>query len=226
MSGHYILGESSLTVYFKDKVATFYKEDEVRFEEVIEYVKANKYQEIFDKYIVNGSFLKRYSKGHFELVGNNVVLDSKPVNSFLSETILNYSRLGLDYTRLIKFVQRCELNPHAESVEGLFKFLSTGNYPITEKGTFIAYKVVRPGSEPDSLVDIYTGKMDNSVGQIVSMPRSKVTFNPNVTCSKGLHSSSLEYCTKHYGRYGNGDVIVNLEICPSDVVSVPLSLAA
>lgn len=223
MSGNYILTESCLTVYFKDKVATFYKEDELRFDEVLEYLRAEKYQEIFDKYIVNGSYLKKYSKGHFELVGNSVVVDGKPVGAFLSETILNYSKLDLDYARLIKFVQRCDLNPHAESIEGLFKFLATGNYPITEKGTFIAYKVVRPDpSNPDKYVDIYTGKMDNSVGQVVTMPRSEVTFDPSVTCSRGLHASSLEYCTKYYGRHGNGDVIVNLEICPSDVVSVPL----
>ncbi len=222
MSGNYILTESGLTVYFKGKVATFYKEDELRFDEVLEYLRAGKYQEIFDKYIINGSFLKKYSKGHFELVGNTVVVDGKPVGAFLSETILNYSRLDLDYGRLIKFVQRCSLNPHAESVEGLFKFLATGNYPITEKGTFIAYKVVRPDpSNPDKYVDIYTGKMDNSIGQTVSMPRSEVNFDPNQTCSRGLHAASIEYVTKHYGRHGNGDVIVNLEICPSDVVSVP-----
>lgn len=223
MSGNYILTESCLTVYFNGKTGTFYKEDELRFDEVLEYLRANKYQEIFDKYIVNGSYLKKYSKGHFELVGNTVVVDGKTVGAFLSETILNYSRLDLDYKRLIKFVQRCDLNPHAESVEGLFKFLATGNYPITEKGTFIAYKVVRPDpSNPDKYVDIYTGKIDNSVGQTVTMPRSEVAFDPNATCSFGLHVGAMEYVTRYYGRHGNGDVIVNLEVCPSDVVSVPV----
>jgi len=36
------------------------------------------------------------------------------------------------------------------------------------------------------LVDNYTGTMDNSVGQIVSMPRQAVDNNRNQTCSNGL----------------------------------------
>ena len=41
--------------------------------------------------------------------------------------------------------------------------------------------------------DIYTNKMDNSVGEVVKMPRKLVNDNRHETCSAGLHFCSYDY---------------------------------
>jgi hypothetical protein len=60
--------------------------------------------------------------------------------------------------------------------------------------------------------------MDNSVGNIVEVPRSQVDDNPNNTCSHGLHVATMSYAS----TFGSGDdKILDVEVSPSDVVAVP-----
>lgn len=101
-------------------------------------------------------------------------------------------------------------------------------------------------SDEMMFVDIYSGDFNNSVGQIVSMPREDVVNNPNKACAPGLHTASMEYIP-HYGTNGNisapegkdsweecslteihdylqsydGDPIVEVLVNPRHVVSVP-----
>ena len=49
------------------------------------------------------------------------------------------------------------------------------------------------------------------------MERSKVTYNPKVTCSSGLHVCSYSYLSSF-----SGDRIVICEVEPHNVVSVPV----
>jgi hypothetical protein len=67
-------------------------------------------------------------------------------------------------------------------------------------------------------MDRHTKTIDNSVGQVVSMPRYKVDDNRNNTCSSGLHFCSLSYLKNCFGF---GDNVVILKINPRDVVSIP-----
>jgi len=94
-------------------------------------------------------------------------------------------------------------------------------------------------------VDIYSGEFNNSVGQVVSMPREECEHNPAKACAPGLHAAAMEYIP-HYGTNGNisppdgetwedsslpeihqylkdysGDPIVEVLINPRHVVSVP-----
>lgn len=66
------------------------------------------------------------------------------------------------------------------------------------------------------LVDNYTRTMDNSVGQIVSMPRSEVDNNRNQTCSNGLHFAAWNYASTY-----SGDTLIMIKVNPSDVVAIP-----
>jgi len=220
--GNFILTENSLTVFYGGKDLTIFKEDAEYFADAVALVKEDKFHEIFNRYTFSISALKKYSKGYFDVEEGKLLVDGIPVPSFVTERFWEYKNLGLDLKGLVLFVRRLRSNPNATSIEDLFSFLSTGNYPITDRGTFIAYKVVTPNPNKEGgLLDIYTRKIDNSPGAIVTMDRKDVTFDRNITCSRGLHFGSIEYVTKHYGRAGNGDVIVNLEISPEDVVSIP-----
>lgn len=66
------------------------------------------------------------------------------------------------------------------------------------------------------LVDNYTRTMDNSVGQVVSMPRNEVDNDRNTTCSNGLHFAAWNYASTY-----SGDTLIMIKVNPSDVVAIP-----
>jgi hypothetical protein len=96
----------------------------------------------------------------------------------------------------------------------LFKFLEHNGHPITTEGNFIAYRAVR-----SDFKDKHTGTIDNSIGSVVFIPRSQVDDNPNNTCSHGLHVATLSYAQGQFATAG--DVVLDVEVDPSDVVAVP-----
>jgi hypothetical protein len=103
-------------------------------------------------------------------------------------------------------------------VDELFLFLEANEVPLTERGTFIAYKRVR-----GDFKDIYTGTFDNSPGNVVEMSRQEVDPDANKTCSVGLHVANFSYAHQHYAsKDASTDVILEVEVDPSDVVSVPV----
>jgi hypothetical protein len=95
-------------------------------------------------------------------------------------------------------------------------------------------------------VDLYTGDMDNSVGQVVSMEREDVEKDPTRACASGLHVAAMDYIP-HYGagtapiappegktwaemetnekyrhiREQDSDPVVRVLVNPRHVVSVP-----
>jgi len=120
---------------------------------------------------------------------------------------------GYDMENLLKFMDNLIQNPSKDSIMELYDYLEENKVPITEDGCFLSYKRVR-----DDYFDFYSGSLDYSVGNIVSMPRDKVNPDRNVTCSVGLHAASYNYAQIYGG--GGGRMIV-LKINPHDVVSVP-----
>jgi hypothetical protein len=116
---------------------------------------------------------------------------------------------------MVKFTENLLENPSRRAVTELYLFLEKGNLPITSDGHFLAYKKVR-----DDYLDVYSGTIDNSVGQVVEMERNRVDDDKNNTCSYGLH-----FCSKDYLQSFSGDRIVILKINPRDVVSIPTDYA-
>jgi hypothetical protein len=104
-------------------------------------------------------------------------------------------------------------NPSKRSVDQVYGFLEKNNLPITEDGCFLAFKKVRR-----DYLDIHSGTIDNSIGQVVEMDRNLVDDNPDSHCSSGLH-----FCSESYlGSFGGGsDPVMILKIDPADVVSIP-----
>jgi len=58
--------------------------------------------------------------------------------------------------------------------------------------------------------------MDNSVGNVLEMPRNEVDADKDRTCSTGLH-----FCSYDYLKSFHGERVVVLKINPKDVVSIP-----
>ena len=109
------------------------------------------------------------------------------------------------------FILNLANNPSAASREELHGFLEACSLPITDDGHFLAYKKVGTNYR-----DCHTGTIDNSIGQIVEMPREKVNPNRDETCSHGLH-----VCSRSYLSFFTGSHVMICKINPKDVVSVP-----
>ena len=154
-----------------------------------------------DMRVENGQVFVKAADGDFE------------VPSGLNSTILFYIENSLPFEPLVKFAINLSQNPSYRSVQQLFSFLEKNNFTITEDGKFIAYKSIR-----NDFKDVHSGKYDNSIGNVVSMPRNQVNEDPEQTCSYGLHVANYDYAHNIYA----GPVTVFVEVNPKDVVAVPV----
>jgi hypothetical protein len=109
------------------------------------------------------------------------------------------------------FLEDLVRNPSPMSVEAFARWIDKKRHPVTDRGTFLAYKRVTSAYR-----DCHTGNFDNSPGQVVEMPRERVDSNQRNTCSTGFHVCSHDYLGNFAGAR---DLVV--EIAPSDVVAVP-----
>jgi hypothetical protein len=64
--------------------------------------------------------------------------------------------------------------------------------------------------------------MDNSVGNVVEIPRNQVDEDSNRTCSHGLHVANWNYAhTQFASSDASSDIMLEVEVNPADVVAIP-----
>lgn len=158
----------------------------------------------------------RWSNGRLAIEGNRVRFDGDLLPESLENHLMNLYQTGKEYAleAWSKFTEKLREASHADTHNRLHAFLQYNDLAINEEGNVLAWKVVRPDFK-----DKHSGTFDNSVGQVVSMPRVKVTFDPNQTCSAGLHACAYGYLSS-FGS--NGDQVILVEIDVRDIVSVPV----
>ena len=155
-----------------------------------------------------------WSEGEFMIEKGQLWYKEYQVHDVITKRVIEMIRTGFDYKPVLKFLENLYNNPSYRAINELYTFLTHKFLPITSDGHFLAYKAVR-----SDFKDKYSGKFDNSVGQVVTMPRFGVDDNCSVGCSNGLHVGAIDY-VKSYG--GPGDKVVVCKVNPADVVSVPL----
>jgi hypothetical protein len=129
-----------------------------------------------------------------------------------SDMILNMLDKHMVMDPMLNFLKRLSVNPSYRAREQTLEFVVNNKMPINPDGNFLAYKRIR-----SDWTDVYTGKISNTIGETVRMPRHDVDDDPNRTCSAGLHVCSQEYL-KGY----SGDKLVSVVIDPANVVAVPI----
>jgi hypothetical protein len=205
---NYIILPQSLILNHAGKTTTINKADG-RYDQVLQKIKEGKLDEIIPLLSIADSLSER----GFQIVDGIVHVDGDALPESLSVRVLDFFNNNLPFEPLLKFWAKLKNNPSFNSRQMLFKFLEHNGHPITTEGNFIAYRAVR-----NDFSDKHTGKMDNSVGNVVEIDRSKVDDNPNNTCSHGLHVATMSYAQ----TFGSGDdKLLDVEVDPSDVVAVP-----
>lgn len=210
---NYIITGSGITAVIDGEVHTITR-DNASYNEVLEAIKAKEEPSYIADLFRTANAIKRYTKGAVEISadGSALFYKGEEVNNVVVDRILKFMTAGLPVDPLIAFLGRLLANPSRRSVEELYKFLEHESLPITERGTFLAYKGVN-----DDYMDCHTRTFNNSPGSSHEMPRRSVDDDARKDCSYGFHVGSLEYAT----GFGSRTVIV--EVDPADVVSVPYS---
>lgn len=190
------------------------------YEDILEKLATGDHKNLYT--IVNvAAKVKAHTKGRFHVVeqedgSETIFLFNQPMPAALSTLVLDFVEAKQPTEAIEKFWQNCCRNPSEESRKDLYDFIIANNMTLTDDGCFIGYRAIR-----SDFKDLYTGKIDNSIGAVVKMDRDKVDANRNNTCSSGLHVASWTYAHDHYGAWNRGEVFVEVKVNPKDVVTVP-----
>lgn len=167
-----------------------------------------------------------------EVVSADVSYKGQPLPEVLKQKLIEMYKAGAkDFSHLFNFIDNLLANPDKNSREQLYGFLVHKNMPITDNGTFIAYKGVRGdyySITGNTSTVVLEGKVNeqghilNEFGKTIRVRHEDVENDPAVGCSQGLHVGSYEYAANFKSRDGR---LLAVEVNPKDVVSVPLDCA-
>jgi len=173
------------------------------------------HMELADLLEIKAKKINLAGEGKVCVVGGVVYYGDEPVHGAITERILWGLDEGFDMSAYINFLENVMENPSKRAVDEMYSFMEKHNMGITTDGYILGYKRVK-----DNFKDIYSGKFDNSPGQIVEIRRNMVDDDASRTCSHGLHFCSMHYLPS-YG-VGPGNTIVIVKVHPKDIVSVPI----
>ena len=210
----YALGDASVFIHdLTNNNAITITSDRMNYRPLIDAIKNGDEQSIRDL-LDESNVLKSVSNGRVTVRDNKVLLDGNELHSAESQKLIDLISEGAsDIDRWFRFIEKLHDNPSYNCRQQAYNFIAHSGMPMTETGNLIGYKGVR-----DDYKDKYTGKFDNSVGQVLSMPRSGVDDNPDHGCSSGFHVGSHDYADSWAGGDGK---LMTVEYSPTDIVSVP-----
>jgi hypothetical protein len=216
---NYLLTENALTVYVDKHPITIRSTDE-RWDRAIDLLRNGEEGLLIDL-MQPAKLVQKYvdqSCGAVALKNGAVTYKDEPLPPDwpIVRRILAMAAKQLPIEPLANFLSHVMFNPSHRAVRDLIEFVDYGQLPLTSDGHFLAYKKVRADYK-----DLHSKSFDNSIGQVVHMPRNRVDEDPERTCSSGLHVCSYDYLAHFGGNLGDGYRVVVCKISPADVVAVP-----
>ena len=205
----YLIQGSNIVVVIGNKSHTVSK-THITYNKVLEAIKAGDWDSLPD-IIEPKKVVLNFGQGNVSIQGETLFWKGKELHTGLSVRMIQMLQDGFPVEPMVNFMENLYQNPSHRAVTELYGFLEKNNLPITPDGHFLAYKKVR-----DNFLDVHSGTMDNSVGQVVEMERHEVNDNKDQTCSTGLH-----FCGMSYLNSFGGDRTVIVKVNPRDVVSIP-----
>jgi hypothetical protein len=214
----YLITPNSISVVFPDADPAVVYSSSPAYLQIADAIKRSDWDSVRDLLNPGAQITKQFNEAlgsdAIRVECDQIFYHNKPLHNVVTDRILYLLQDGFDVSPMVRFLERLMNNPSYAAVEELFLFLEASDLPITEDGCFLAYKRIR-----SDWTDQYTGRVDNSIGTVVEMPRNQVDDDRDRTCSSGLHFCALQYLP-HYGAEDGGRVVV-VKIDPADVVAIP-----
>jgi hypothetical protein len=191
---------------------------------------ANVIGTVNDKFISLGAL-----DGRMKRKGNRIFIDYEPIDPTLEQHLISVldSNKDADWESLVKFIENLYSNDLEYVRTQLFSWLEASNngsekgFTITTDGCLIGYKSCNRDKDghPVSTWSGFAlvngeerkGYIDNSVGNVIEMPRKMVTNDPQLACAPGLHIGTYDYASVYYAH----SVVLTVKFNPRDVVSIP-----
>ena len=214
-----ISNNGSVNAFVGGKPYTFSKSHE-NYDKLLSYLENGNIEHFEASYDI-ASTVEHYCDGYVHVDNGELSWQGITMPELFTDRILQMRREGFNIDPMLNFLDNMNDNPSDQAIVELFDFMQNKHLPITDDGHFLAYKAVSADFK-----DIYTGNIDHSVGEEVSIERSKVDSNRSKHCSAGLHVGAIDY-VKSYGGIDldedndGGNQIVICKVNPADVVSVP-----
>lgn len=217
----YTISSNVASLFIDGKLHTVKKENPVNWAKLLTAIKENDVPTILNLVSKKTAVTTFLQNSPIYIDGNqikrmvnppHVYPDDEVLHSSLVTRILQMVDEGFDVTPMVKFLDNLLQNPSNRAIQELYNFLEVCNLPITDDGRFIAYKRIRY-----DYMDVYSGTIDNNVGQTVTMDRRNVNDDCRQTCSYGLHVCSLGYLSSY-----SGERLMVVLVNPRDVVSIPI----
>lgn len=161
------------------------------------------------------------------LRGNNIFFDEDAIDNSVAKHIVRLIQTETeDWNPLVLFLEKIATNPNKNSREQLYNWLDGHDFTINHEGNIVGYKGVTPTQQHGVYKSVNAGKafvngvekngqIHQTIGDVVTIPRSEVDDNPSRGCSVGLHVGTHNYAK------GWADQVLQVEVNPRDVVSVP-----
>lgn len=163
----------------------------------------------------------------------SVYIDGDEADGTIVRQIVRFLDQGVDdWQPLVAFIENLLGNENEHSVGMLYDWLeANGDFAIDAEGYIIGYKGVadkgdgtftsiNSGRAIVNGVEV-SGRIPQTVGDVVTMPRSEVQHDPSVGCHTGLHVGTYEYAR----NFAQGALLL-VRVNPRDVVSVPTDCSA
>lgn len=234
-----ITGDGTITVYIDGKSYTVGREH-INYPRLVNAVKEDNAEEFVEFFDVSSKVEEYLDVPDVNDVVGLVALrhgvlyyNEEKMENLVVDRVYDMMRKGYPFKYMLFFLNNLMQNPSHHSVQQLYRFLEHKNLPITSDGCFLAYKSVKTYHGPEfvdrfgrtvrdgDLVDKWSGKIRNNVGDIISCPRNEVDDNPRNHCSKGFHAGALSYAGPDGWYNYSSDTVILVKIHPANAVSVP-----
>lgn len=147
--------------------------------------------------------------------GYDVTIDGMKITGRIAELITNFKKLNLPFKALVNFWKKLQKNPNDTGRESMIAFLSANNVPLLPNGNFLAYKGVFRTEDSKKFTASHDRSFVYTLGQPATLERENCTVDIHNACGPGLHVGGFDHANTY------GDTIIDCEVDPADVVSVP-----
>lgn len=216
-------GSKNITVFLNGNLLVTDNKNP-RFDEIVERINEGELDGLEALFEPEAAIQSIFAQLTSDVVINDGTVEyrGKPVNEALSNHIVKLWDAGEEFAPVVRFLERLQNNPNEDSVERLWSWISDRHLRLTNDGRIIGYKGLTSDrkSKRSGYGDIrnglpVTGQIPHEPGDVIEKARDQVVFDVNIGCAEGLHVGDYSYASWY------GDVVVEVEVDPADVVSVP-----
>jgi hypothetical protein len=219
----YIIGETSLTVYFDGQPHTL-QVGQPHYFSVRDAILEDDWATV-ERRLNLSKAVEDWGQGDISVKNGVVYYDGdEELSGAVCDKLISLMREGIkDKTPFVNFITNLLANPSKASVDELYDFLDFRELPIDKDGYVIGYKGVANdyysvnGNTSTKVISgkVRQGHIYNGVGEVIEVERRCVDDNRKKHCSEGLHVGSFDYAK----RWGQRLMVVRFN--PKDAVSVP-----